>query len=109
MVPTSCTPTRAGPRGPRQHKCVPVHFLRRARSSRPSPHETQPLFPAARSANSIVVGKRPRRPIGLMPTLSLRWFFAVLAVFVITLGADTWLSRQNTPAADAAGARVEVA
>ncbi len=44
-----------------------------------------------------------------MPTLSLRWFFVLLAVFLAVAGADFFLSRANAPRADAAAQRIEVA
>src|SRR3954454_20087258 len=44
-----------------------------------------------------------------MPTLSLRWFFALAAVFLVTLGTDIYLSHAIAPAVDAAKERIEVA
>ena len=44
-----------------------------------------------------------------MPTLSLRWFFALLAVFVVTLGADHDLTYSLAPAAPIASERIGVA
>lgn len=44
-----------------------------------------------------------------MPTLSLRWFFVLLAVFLAVAGADLYLSRASAPRTDAAARRIEVA
>lgn len=44
-----------------------------------------------------------------MPTLSLRWFFAVLAVFLVTVGVDVYFARSATPAIDASAERVDAA
>ena len=43
-----------------------------------------------------------------MPTLSLRWFIALLAVFLVVVGADVYLARTLAPAATNAS-RIEVA
>ncbi len=44
-----------------------------------------------------------------MPTFSLRWFFALLAVFLVVAGIDVYLSRAVMPSTPAASQRVEVA
>src|SRR3954471_8338404 len=44
-----------------------------------------------------------------MPTFSLRWFFALVAAFVIVVGADFYLSRDVSPTVDASSQRLEVA
>jgi len=44
-----------------------------------------------------------------MPTLSLRWFFVLLAVFLAVAGVDLYLSRVIAPRAEAAAQRIEVA
>jgi len=44
-----------------------------------------------------------------MPTLSLRWFFALVALFVVVVGADVYLAHTIRPAASAASERIEVA
>jgi cell division protease FtsH len=44
-----------------------------------------------------------------MPTLSLRWFFGLLALFLIAVGADLYLSRTAAPAVDPATQRIDVA
>ena len=43
-----------------------------------------------------------------MPTLSLRWFFGLLAVFLVAVGADAYLSRTAAPVTNPASQRVEV-
>src|SRR5688500_18597044 len=58
--------------------------------------------------NSGIVGKRPAARIGLEPTLSLRWFFGLLAVFLVAVGVDVYLSRTAAPVTDPASQRVEV-
>ena len=44
-----------------------------------------------------------------MPSISLRWFFVLLGLFLISIGADLHLSRTATPAIDPASERIEVA
>jgi cell division protease FtsH len=44
-----------------------------------------------------------------MPSLSLRWFFALLALFLVTAGADVYLARTSTPIVDPSTQRIEVA
>src|SRR5687767_6133045 len=44
-----------------------------------------------------------------MPTLSLRWFLALLTVFAIAAGVDIYLSRTAVPIVDSSTQRMEVA
>ncbi len=44
-----------------------------------------------------------------MPTVSLRWFFVLLAVFVVVAGLDVYFAHAGAPTGDAASQRVEVA
>lgn len=44
-----------------------------------------------------------------MPTLSLRWFFVLLAVFLVVVGADIYLARTAAPVASNATTRIEAA
>src|SRR5688572_26015206 len=44
-----------------------------------------------------------------MPTLSLRWFFVLLGLFLISIGVDLHLTRTATPPIDPASERIEVA
>ena len=44
-----------------------------------------------------------------MPTLSPRWFFALLAVFLVVGGVDLYLTRSIAPIVDPSDQRVEVA
>src|SRR3954468_237031 len=44
-----------------------------------------------------------------MPTFSLRWFFALVAVFLVAGGADLYLSRDVVPQTDASLQRLDVA
>jgi cell division protease FtsH len=44
-----------------------------------------------------------------MPTLSLRWFVALITLFLVVAGADIYLSRSTVPVASAVSERIEVA
>jgi cell division protease FtsH len=44
-----------------------------------------------------------------MPQFSLRWFFALLGVFLVAAGVDVYLTRTATPIVDIASQRIEVA
>ena len=44
-----------------------------------------------------------------MPSLPLRWFFAVLTLFLIVAGVDIYLTRTAVPVVDLATQRIEVA
>jgi cell division protease FtsH len=44
-----------------------------------------------------------------MPSISLRWFFVLLGLFLISIGVDLHLSRTAPPAIDPASERIEVA
>jgi cell division protease FtsH len=47
--------------------------------------------------------------MGLMPTLSPRWFFALLALFLVAVGADVYVSQTGTEAVNPINQRIEVA
>lgn len=47
--------------------------------------------------------------LGFMPTFSLRWIYALAAVFVVSLGADIYFSRSLDRNGVGAGERIEVA
>jgi hypothetical protein len=44
-----------------------------------------------------------------MPTLSLRWFFALIALFLVVAGVDVYLARTAVPVVDPSSQRIEVA
>ncbi len=44
-----------------------------------------------------------------MPSISPRWFFVLLGLFLISIGVDLHLSRTATPSVDPASERIEVA
>ena len=44
-----------------------------------------------------------------MPSLPLRWFFALLTLFLLAAGADIYLTRTAVPVVDRASQRIEVA
>jgi cell division protease FtsH len=44
-----------------------------------------------------------------MPTISLRWFFTLLGLFLVSLGLDVYLTRTALPLNDPASERIEVA
>ena len=44
-----------------------------------------------------------------MPTLSLRWFFTLLGLFLIAAGADLYLTRSAVPIVDLSTERIDVA
>ena len=44
-----------------------------------------------------------------MPTISLRWVFTLLGVFLVSLGLDVYLTRTAVPLNDPASERIEVA
>src|SRR5688500_17409332 len=44
-----------------------------------------------------------------MPTLSLRWIFALLGLFLVSVAADVYLSRSTSRAGASGGERVGVA
>src|SRR5688500_16008698 len=44
-----------------------------------------------------------------MPSLPLRWFFALLTLFLLAAGADIYLTRTAVPIVDLASQRIEVA